>query len=82
MRYVKHKNIIKLYEVYETNQFVHLIIDYLDGGDVLEKSKERKVFKEMEVISITKNILQALEYLHEHKIVHRDLKPENLLLTS
>ena len=82
MRFVRHKNVIRLYEVYETKKYVHLIIDYLDGGDVLEKCKERKVFMEIEAIKITTNILEALEYLHSNKIVHRDLKPENLLLMS
>ena len=27
-----------------------------------------------------KNVLEALEYIHEHNVVHRDLKPENLIL--
>ncbi len=33
-------------------------------------------------MNVMKNILQALEYLHNIGIVHRDLKPENLILAS
>jgi serine/threonine protein kinase len=29
-----------------------------------------------------KNMLQALDYMHEHNVIHRDLKPENLILAS
>ena len=37
---------------------------------------------ETEAALITRQILHALEYLHDRKIVHRDLKPDNILVTS
>lgn len=82
MRQIKHPYIIKLHEVYETNKNLHLILEYLDGGDLIGNLQAQQVFPETEAIQILRNILEAMEYLHAKKIVHRDLKPDNLILAS
>jgi calcium-dependent protein kinase len=43
--------------------------------------KERR-FSEIEVASFMKQILSALQYIHEKNIVHRDIKPDNMLFQS
>ncbi len=82
MRKLKHPFIITLYEVYESEKYIHLVLSYLDGGELFERIKSRKVYQEKIAIDVMRNMLEALRYMHENNVVHRDLKPENLILAS
>lgn len=78
-----HPNIVGIKEVYEDMKKISLVMDYCDGGDLLNfitKSPHEKL-DDMYTIDIITQILEALNYLHnEVKICHRDLKPENCLI--
>ncbi len=80
LRTIEHENIIKLYSVYESQNYVHLILEYVKGGELFRKIKERKTHSEEECRTIMKSLLEAIAYLHKKNIVHRDLKPENIIL--
>jgi serine/threonine protein kinase len=82
LRKLKHPFIITLYEVYESEKYIHLVLSYLDGGELFERIKSRKVYQEKIAIDVMRNMLEALRYMHENNVVHRDLKPENLILAS
>ena len=82
---MNHNNIIKLYEVKVTKENIYLIMEYCNGGSLKKalnnyKQKFGKPFTEDIVQYLMKQILTAVEYLHNHGIIHRDLKLENILL--
>ena len=81
-----HPNIIKLYEYYETETFIYLIMELCTGGElfdtIIERTESGKPFTEKEAAVIFKQMMSAINYCHSNKIVHRDLKPENLLLLN
>ncbi|CAD8146201.1 unnamed protein product [Paramecium octaurelia] len=80
LRQLQHKNVIKLNEVYENAKHLYLILDYLPGGELLQAISSAEVYSESVVQELIKNLLQALDYIHQNKILHRDIKPQNLLL--
>ena len=82
MRFMDHPNVIKLYEVYETSKYVHLMLQLMEGGELFERIRRKQLYKESDAVPIMKNFITALAYLHQHQIVHRDLKPENLIFES
>jgi serine/threonine protein kinase len=79
LRKLKHENIIRLYEVYESPNNIHMILELLEGGELFDKIKKKVLFKEIDVKIIMRSILLALEEVHSKNMVHRDLKPENLI---
>ncbi|KDO29852.1 CAMK protein kinase [Saprolegnia parasitica CBS 223.65] len=77
-----HPNIIRLFETYETEEYVCLVMELADGGELFQMLVRDGAYSEAIAQQYVRDILTALQYLHEKGIVHRDLKPENLLLTS
>ena len=82
MKRIDHKNLLKLFQVYETKHSIYLVLEVLKGGELIKKIKEKTVYEEKDFARIMGNILEALDHLHDCGIMHRDLKPENLLLKS
>jgi serine/threonine protein kinase len=76
-----HPNIIKLYEVFENDMYVHIVMEYLRGGELFQQLKSKGVYSEQDACLVAKRIFEALAYFHSRNVVHRDLKPENLILT-
>ena len=79
----QHPNIIRLLDVFESQESMYLIMEYLDGGDFfcyLDKNKFR--LKEDLAAKFIRSLAAALYYLHSFGVVHRDLKPENILITN
>ncbi|KAJ3314531.1 hypothetical protein HDV04_006070 [Boothiomyces sp. JEL0838] len=79
---IDHPNIVKLYEMYEFDGKIYLIMELVTGGELFDLIVGRGCFPEKETAEFVKKILLAINYLHDNGIVHRDLKPENLLLSE
>ena len=78
-----HPNIIKLYDVFESQNSLYLIMEECHGGElfdrILKRIESNEMYSEKEACEIIQQVMSAIEYCHKQGIVHRDLKPENLL---
>lgn len=77
-----HPNVVRLNDVYDTNQEIALLTEVLDGGELFGRLAEVKIFPEPLAAETTRQMLRALGYLHSHDIVHRDIKLENIMYES
>ena len=82
MRKINHPRIVKLYKVYENENFVSLVLDFVEGGDLYHRIQKKEKFPEEVAANFIINFLDVLKYLHSLNIVHRDLKPENIIMSS
>ena len=78
-----HPNIIKLYEYYENDKKIYLIMELCTGGElfdrIVENTENGIQFTEKQAANLFRQMMNAINYCHKNGIVHRDLKPENLL---
>ena len=79
----QHPNIIKLYDIYENENYIYIIMEYCSGGDLLSYFESYQYqLKETKICEIIHKLSMAIYFLHSYGIIHRDLKPENILMTD
>ena len=79
---LSHGNIVSVYDVgYEDNMH-YIVMEYVKGNNLKEYIKSKGALPLDEAINIMCQILDAIEYAHEHNIVHRDIKPHNILFAQ
>lgn len=79
---LKHPFIATLYLALETKQKLHLIMEFIPGGELFFYLQNYGKFTEDHAKFYFCEVLLALDYLHKQNIIYRDLKPENILLDA
>ncbi|KAJ7163482.1 kinase-like domain-containing protein, partial [Mycena crocata] len=77
---LKHPNIVRLYDVFETDKFFGIILEYASGGELFDHILAHRYLRERDAAKLFSQLISGVWYMHQKNIVHRDLKLENLLL--
>ena len=77
-----HPNIMNVNELLEDDNCYYIATELLEGGELFDRIIVEKQFSEKRASYILKQVLLAINYMHNKHITHRDLKPENILLES
>ena len=78
-----HPNIVRLLDHLENNEYIFIVMEYIEGGTLRQYLKKKKFnFSERQASNIMHQIISAVKYLHKYGIVHRDLKPDNIMITQ
>ena len=79
LRMINHYRVMRLYEMYEGENFIYCLVELYKGTDLLNAIVKKGSQPERKALTIVMQILEGLEYLHSKSIMHRDLKPENII---
>lgn len=79
---LNHSNIVQAFEFFEEKDFLYVVLEYLEGGELFDRIVKKTRYNEAEAREVVCSLLAAVKYCHDNDTIHRDLKPENLLLTS
>ena len=83
LKICQHPNLLHMLDVFENTEYIYIVTELLEGGDLFAYLEKRK-FKvpEQRASKIIHSLAAGLYYLHSYGIVHRDLKPENILMVD
>ena len=82
MKLMNHPNILRICDVYEGDEELYLVLEYVEGGELFDFLVNRGKFPPNEALIYFRQIVYGLNYAHTFSIIHRDLKPENILIAS
>ena len=84
LRSLDHPNIVKYFETYEDEKYLHIVMEYIPGDNLFKVLTEKLSHKltERQISQIMTCLLKAVLFLHHNGIIHRDLKPENIVFSD
>ncbi|KAI8058071.1 kinase-like domain-containing protein [Syncephalis plumigaleata] len=80
LRSVRHPNVVRLFDVIETERYIGIVMEYASGGELFDHILAHRYLKEKDAARLFAQLISGVSYMHSKNIVHRDLKLENLLL--
>eukprot|EP00951_Prasinocladus_malaysianus_P046756 scaffold647917_cov42-Prasinocladus_malaysianus.AAC.1 len=79
---LSHPNVLRLVDFYEDGNFVYLVTELCEGGELLGLVKQRGGLPEEQARKLFQQMAHAVDYLHSKSIMHRDIKLANILLSQ
>eukprot|EP00189_Rhodosorus_marinus_P000701 CAMPEP_0113957600 /NCGR_PEP_ID=MMETSP0011_2-20120614/2870_1 /TAXON_ID=101924 /ORGANISM="Rhodosorus marinus" /LENGTH=1001 /DNA_ID=CAMNT_0000968201 /DNA_START=516 /DNA_END=3521 /DNA_ORIENTATION=- /assembly_acc=CAM_ASM_000156 len=77
-----HENIVEVYEVDEDDHFVYIVMELLEGEELLNRVSMAGSYMENHSAAIVSQIVEALAFVHSLNIIHRDVKAENFVFST
>ena len=86
LSHLSHPHIIKYYKHFAEGDFLYILIEFSENGDISGFIQAHKLFKryipEEDLWSIFLQCMKGLSYVHKMGVIHRDIKPANLLMDN
>lgn len=79
---LRHQHLVRVYEAIFEEAKIHVVMEYVPGGEIFELIINRGRLSEAEARPYFQQLVSCIEYCHNRQIAHRDLKPENILLDA
>lgn len=77
---INHPHIVRVLAIEDSPQGEFLVMERLDGETLTERLDKQGALEPFFVLTLTRQLLSALEFAHEKQVLHRDLKPDNILI--
>jgi serine/threonine-protein kinase len=78
---LNHPAIVGIYDYGENKQLAYIAMEFVQGRGLRDFLARQERFGLQDVMTIMTQLLDALDYAHEHGVVHRDIKPQNIIMT-
>ena len=77
---LNHPDIVRVTDVFEENDTVYYVMEYVEGESLAEIIKETGPLQESKALHYISKVANALEYIHKSNINHLDIKPANIMI--
>ena len=84
MKSMNSEYIIKLYDTEEDEKYIYMVLEYCNGGDLInyQAKLNNKVFTLDKATTVLAEVIIGLEHLHKEGYLHRDIKSQNVLIKT
>ncbi|CAD8046611.1 unnamed protein product [Paramecium primaurelia] len=80
LRSFNSKHIMKLHDVFQTQNNTYIITEYCDSGDLNNYIRKKGRLDEQEATRILQCVVSAMMEMNKKGFIHRDIKPANILI--
>ena len=77
---LEHRNIVRFFHTIDTLKMTYVVVEYVEGQDLLKFIRDFDYLKEEEARPIFQQVVTAVHFLHQRRIPHRDIKLEDILI--
>jgi predicted Ser/Thr protein kinase len=77
---INHPNIVSIYDFGEDNGTSFIAMEFVSGRELKSYFENNERFPMADIVRMMSQLLDALEYSHQHRVVHRDIKPANIIV--
>ncbi|MBQ8248780.1 MAG: Stk1 family PASTA domain-containing Ser/Thr kinase [Clostridia bacterium] len=77
---LSHPNIVNIYDVSVKDSLKYIVMELVEGITLKNYILKKGTLSFNEIMSITEQILLALDHAHQKGVVHRDIKPQNIMM--
>ncbi|MDT9277717.1 MAG: SUMF1/EgtB/PvdO family nonheme iron enzyme, partial [Limnospira sp. PMC 737.11] len=75
----KHSQIPELLAYFTADNRQYLIQEFIEGETLQQELDNQGAFTENQIISLLKDLLPVLDFVHQNQVIHRDIKPDNII---
>lgn len=77
---LRHPNIVSVFDIFEENNTVYMVMEYVEGGSLKERIAKSGKLDEATVLRYTEQLCGAVTEIHRNNVLHLDIKPGNILI--
>lgn len=82
-KFSTHKNIVNVFDFFESNNTAYIVMEFLDGRTLSQVLQQQNVPLPYDYcVSIATHVCAALKAIHKEKILHRDVSPDNIMICN
>ena len=75
----KHPQIPELLAHFQQERYQYLVQEFIEGQNLQEELARSGPFSESQILSLLKDLLPVLQFVHDRSVIHRDIKPPNII---
>ena len=79
---LNHPGIVRVTDAFEENGTAYYVMDYIDGHSLRDSVKNGEALSEVDALRYIRQVVDALQYVHDKKLLHLDIKPANIMING